>query len=371
MNQPPRYNQCLEGQSDAEAEFLNECSAKRLHHAWLICGPKGIGKATLAYRMSRYILVRGVHDTDENSLALDPVDNPPRQSKTIEKGTLFVDPDDPVFRRIAAGTHADFLYVERAEDQNSNKKRKDIVVADIRSVSAFLNKTPAEGGWRVVIIDSVDDMTVNAANALLKTLEAPPKHALLLLVSHNPGKLLPTIRSRCRPLRLKQLDSDSLNELIKRYVPEEKVEEASSIVRVADGSIGRVMMLLEEDGIEICQLVNKQLSNKQLSNIGGLDAGVIDKLGEVVVKDSTGENFRMLWVILNHWLADMVKTTMVSGVGNRGKISDWIDIWEETNNLFQMSESVNLDQRHVILKTFFAICAVARGNSRASLRMDV
>ncbi len=150
-----------------------------MHHAWLITGAPGVGKATLAYRFARRLLA-GVQPGD----------------------TLAVDPASPVFRRVAVGSHADLLTVEREWDDKKSRLRGEIVVDDARAISAFLRLTPAEGGWRVVVIDGAEHMNRNAANAVLKMLEEPPPRAVLLLTCAAPGRLLPTIRSRCRRLAL-------------------------------------------------------------------------------------------------------------------------------------------------------------------------
>src|SRR5205814_6509761 len=157
--------------------------AGRLPHAILLSGPRGIGKATFAFRLARFLLA-------------GPEDLPAEMFGETEKGGLAIDSESGVFRRVASGGHADLLTVERAYDPRRRRMRGEIVVGDTREISAFLRLTPAEGGWRVVIVDGADEMNRNAANALLKILEEPPQRALLLLVAHSPGRLLPTIRSR-------------------------------------------------------------------------------------------------------------------------------------------------------------------------------
>ena len=184
-------NSILLGQAEAEASFLTAFNSGKLPHAWLICGPSGIGKATLAHRITRFVLTHGGPVAEGPGLFGDAL-------PAVEPTSLATDLESPICRRIIAGGHADFLHIQRSEDEKTGKLRKEITVNEVRAVGSFLSKTPAEGGWRVVVIDSADEMNANAANAVLKVLEEPPKRALLLLVSHNPGRLLPTIRSRCR-----------------------------------------------------------------------------------------------------------------------------------------------------------------------------
>ncbi|MGE4220885.1 MAG: DNA polymerase III subunit delta', partial [Alphaproteobacteria bacterium] len=206
----PRRTAGLLGHEAAEATILQLWQANRLPHAVLLSGPRGIGKATLAYRIARFILANGVHAAQEPSLFGDIA--PPPDS-------LHIGEDDPVFARVASGGHADLLAIERSVNPDTGRPRRDIVVDDIRKVTGLIRHTAAEGGWRIVIVDSADDMNQNAANALLKMLEEPPPNVLFLLVNHAPGGLLPTIRSRCRRLALSALPPDIFQRLLTELRP--------------------------------------------------------------------------------------------------------------------------------------------------------
>src|SRR6266851_3709932 len=194
----PRANPDLVGHEGAERELRRLDEVGRLPHAILLSGPRGIGKATLAFRLARFLLAKGVERAglDENGLAIDP-----------ESG---------VFRRVAAGGHADLLTIERAYDARRRRLRGEIVVEDAREITGFFRLTAAEEGWRVVVVDGAEEMNRSAANALLKVLEEPPRQALLLLVSHSPGRLLPTIRSRCRRFPLAALRGEVVMQLLGR-----------------------------------------------------------------------------------------------------------------------------------------------------------
>src|SRR5271169_1750093 len=192
----PRANPLLLGHEAAEATLLEAMRSGRMHHAWLITGPDGVGKATLAFRFARRLLA-GMPDGD----------------------TLALDPAHPVFRRVAAGSHADLLTVERAYDDKRKRMRTQIAVDDVRRISSFMSLTPAEGGWRVVVVDGAEELNQASANALLKILEEPPRRAILLLVCGAPGRLLPTIRSRCRRLRLDPLGPGAMERLLAAYLP--------------------------------------------------------------------------------------------------------------------------------------------------------
>lgn len=345
----PRNNPDLVGHDKAEAEFLAGFNAGRLHHAWLICGPRGIGKATLAYRMARFLLTRPVGDADAGpSLFGDDL-------PAADPDSLFVDPEHPVFKRLSSGGHADFKSIERAADPKTHKLRKEIVVGDVRGIGGFLSMTPAEGGWRVVVIDSADEMNMNAANGVLKILEEPPKRAILLLVSHNPGRLLPTIRSRCRRLSLGPLDDDEVDRLLAGYMPELSADERAGLGQLAEGSIGRALEFAGESGLQIYQEMSQVFAALPKLDIPGLH-----RLGDKIARDNTGDAFHMARDVINHWLNQRVKSGASNGGATPAGLEQWVEVWEKTNQLFRQADSINLDRKQVILNTFLSIEAAAR-----------
>src|SRR6202158_3625916 len=184
----PRQTAALFGHRDAEAALLSAYRSGRIPHAWLIGGAAGIGKATLAYRMARFVLAR------RNPLGVD----------VQRADTLWVDPSNPVARQVAAGAHGGLLTLERSLN-DKGVMRTVITVDETRETISFFGSTAAVEGWRVCIVDTVDELNPNAANALLKVLEEPPQQSLFLLVSHAPARVLPTILSRCRKLLLRPL----------------------------------------------------------------------------------------------------------------------------------------------------------------------
>src|SRR5476651_1086589 len=187
----PRETSALFGHAEAEQALLESYQSGRIPHAWLIGGPPGIGKATLAYRLARFVLA-----------------HPDPTSPAVQKATsLAVDPENPAARRIAAQAQGDLLVLERTINEQTGKLYTVIRVDDVRRSVPFFGSTAGEGGWRIAIVDAVDELQREGANALLKVLEEPPPRALLLLVSHAPGRELPTIRSRCRRLLLRPLDA--------------------------------------------------------------------------------------------------------------------------------------------------------------------
>ena len=190
----PRETTALYGHGDSEQALLDAYRGGRLPHAWLLGGPAGIGKATLAYRMARFVLA-----------------HPDPAASAVQKATsLHLDPEHPVARRVAAQAQGDLLVLVRTINEKTGKLRQDIQVDDVRRTVSFFGSTAGEGGWRVALVDSVDELNDEGANALLKVLEEPPRRALLLLVSHSAHRVLPTIRSRCRLLALRPLSHDDV-----------------------------------------------------------------------------------------------------------------------------------------------------------------
>jgi DNA polymerase-3 subunit delta' len=346
---PPIANSVLLGQSEAEARFLTAFNSGKIPHAWLICGPNGIGKATLAHRIARFILTHGGNADEGPGLFGDDLPQ-------TDPSSLATDLADPVCRRIISGGHADFLHIKRTDDEKTGKRRKEIRVDEVRAVGSFLSKTPAEGGWRVVVIDSADEMNENAANAVLKVLEEPPKRALLLLVSHNPGRLLPTIRSRCRRLLLKSLPERTIADLLAEFEPELLPEDATELAQISDGSIGRALHLAGEGGLEIYREITGILES-----LPQLDIPRLHKLGDKLARDNSGELFDRSSELINGWLVNVIRNTATVGQQSRqSSLDPWIEVWENTGRLFSQAKGLNLDRKQVILNTFLSIEGAAK-----------
>lgn len=239
----PRENPHLFGHEGVEQRFIDEFTHANQHHAYLITGPRGIGKATLAYRMARFALGQGFSAPAEApSLSLFG-DAPAPASKPL---TLAMDAESALFRRVASGAHSDLRTLEPGDET----KKPIISVEAARKIPEFLNLTPAEGAWRVVVIDAADQLNPNAANALLKTIEEPSARALLLLVSHEPGRLLPTIRSRCRHYALRAPDAAAFAATLQQLAPNIPHDTHAALYALSYGSPGYAMTLHQVAGID-------------------------------------------------------------------------------------------------------------------------
>lgn len=239
----PRERFDFIGHEDAEAELLAAWKADRLPHAILLGGPQGIGKATLAYRLTRFVLSGG------NQAARD----------------FSVAPDHPISRQVASLSHPDLLVLRRVKEEDKKAISQVIRVEDTRRITSFFGSTSAYGGWRVCIVDAVEEMNAASANAILKLLEEPPARSLFLLISHTPGRLLPTIRSRCRRLTMKALAPGEVAQalaMLSQAIPELDPAQLASAAEASQGSVGRALSLLlgGEDGLEILHLTRELLS---------------------------------------------------------------------------------------------------------------
>ena len=215
------------GHDKAVDAFSSAWASRRLHHAWLLAGPKGVGKASFARAAATRVLAEAA-------------------GPAVDLPNLDTPDDHPMAKLLAAGSHPDFRWLERLEKDKGGLAR-NISVDQVRSLGDLLAMTPSMSPWRVIGIDSVDDLEASAANALLKMVEEPPANTLFFLVSHAPGRLLPTIRSRCRRLDFAKLSDDAMTSLLSRSLPETNSAEIARLVEFANGSLGRALAIAELD----------------------------------------------------------------------------------------------------------------------------
>ena len=214
------------GQDRAVEQFATAWASRKLHHAWLLAGPKGVGKASFALAAARRVLAEA---------AGSPFDVPGIQT----------DDDHPIVKLVEARSHPDFRWLERLLNEKTGNLNRNIKVDQIRELGEFLSLSAALSPWRVVVIDTVDDLETEGANALLKMLEEPPPNTLFFLVSNAPGRLLPTIRSRCRRLEFQKLEDDVMTSILARHAPEVSAAENKRIVSMSFGSAGRALAFAE------------------------------------------------------------------------------------------------------------------------------
>ena len=345
----PRENPHLAGHDAAASTLMEAWGSGRLAHAWLIAGPRGIGKATLAYRFARFVLAGGEGGGGDG---------------------LAMPPEHPIFRRIAAGGHSDLAVVERGLGDRG-RLRAEIVVDDVRAANAFLSLTAGEGGWRVVIVDAAEEMNRNAANALLKRLEEPPSRVLFLLVSHAPSRVPATLRSRCRVLALSPLPAPALDGLLAEAMPTLPAAERRMLGLLAEGSPGRAAALAEQGGVALYRRLIGLVGT-----LPALDARPLHELADGLSGRDGVDRMRTLAELILWWLGRSIRAaargelqTMEEVVpGERASaalmegaaLDRWVGVWENLGRSFADADGLNLDPRQVLIGAFSALREAAR-----------
>ncbi|HJN59508.1 MAG TPA: DNA polymerase III subunit delta' [Alphaproteobacteria bacterium] len=344
----PRENPAFCGHERALGTLHQAWGSGRLHHAWLLSGPRGIGKATLAFRFARFVLAGGPGNAAE------------------EGAPLYLAPEHAIFRRVASGGHADLITIERGINEKTGNPRTEIVIEDVRRVSRLVSLTPGEGDWRVIIVDGAEDMNRHAANAILKHLEEPPPQTLFLLTSHAPARLLPTVRSRCRSLSMRPLPDSLMADLIAGQIAAGLgAGEREILTSISEGSPGRALALSVHGGVELYEKLIDILGD-----LPNLDIRAVHGLGDKVARRDGNEAFRTLTGLLVWWLGHLVCDGAKPGgrrgispredaLGRRllakGDLEHWARVWEKLSHLFARAEAVNLEPKQVILNAFTAL----------------
>ena len=359
----PRLTADLIGHGAAEARVLDIWQRGRLPHAWLITGPRGVGKATFAYRFARFVLKHGLtHDSGPSLFGDAPA----------QPASLHVGEDDPAFRQMVQGAHPGLKVLERPWDEKKGKRKTEIPVDDVRKLVPFFGTTSSAGGWRVAVVDTADDLNRSSANALLKILEEPPQRGLLLLVSHAPGRLLPTIRSRCTQLALGPLDDGSVSKILATRLPELVTADRDALVRLADGAPGRAIELAGEGGLDLYRQTAGLLAALPSVDVAGLHT-----FADKVARRGADEAYAAFIDLLLQWLARMVRRgaghaapEVVSGEGAvmdrlaaARPLDEWVDVWEKIRRLVARSDAVNLDRKQVVLSIFATLERAARADA--------
>ncbi|MFT3808586.1 MAG: DNA polymerase III subunit delta' [Micropepsaceae bacterium] len=316
----PREARRVFGHEAAEATLLKAVNGQ-MPHAWVFGGLKGIGKATLAWRLAKALLQRG------------------RSRAALE--TLDSDPSHPAVRRLMAGAQADVLSLRRPADPKTGKIKNDLTVDEVRRLGEFYARHAGEGGIRIAIVDSADNLNRNAANALLKTLEEPPPDSLLILIAHRPRALLPTIRSRCRMLTLSPLSDDELSTALGAVAPD--MEQSTALVRMAAGSVGGALELAAHDGPGLDAALRTIAARR------GRDANAAHALANELAAAAAAPRFRLFLDRLQAGFAEGAR------LGDR----EALEAWKMTGDLARAEDGLNIDKRSIVLRLLERYAALA------------
>jgi DNA polymerase-3 subunit delta' len=317
----PRQSYELDGCEVQERAFLDALALGRLHHAWLLTGPRGVGKATFAFRAARRLLGAA---PDEG------------------RGLLGASPDDPVCRRIEASAHADLTVLSRPFDEKRGRYKGVITVDEARKLPDAFASTAGEGGWRVAIVDAADDLNANAANAILKTLEEPPRKAVVFLVAHAPGLLPATVRSRCRRLAFTAPGETAAAAVVERILGVDAAT-AKEAARLARGRPGEAARLAEAGAPALAAQLDRLFT--ALPRLDGEEAQrLADKLSG---REAESEDARAYFF---EALRDLALARARAGTG----VEAWAALWEHADRLERDLDGLNLDPRLVVLEALGA-----------------
>lgn len=351
----PRETPALYGHDQAEREALEAVASGRLHHGWLITGEEGIGKATFAYRFAKFLLAQP--------------ETPPPGIATLDSS------DERTARQIAGLSHPGLFVVRRGWDAAGKKTRQTVAIEDVRQLRHFLQHT-AVTPWRVVIVDSADDLNPNSANAILKSLEEPQPRTVFLIVSASPGRLVPTIRSRCRMLRLEPLGESDLQRAVTQSCalagrPAPEAGEMRALGLWGRGSPRRVLQLLDKEGLAIANLLTALFAG-----LPTLDRGALQRLvGLTGRRDS--EAYTIAFDLIEEFLAGAARASVLEQdegrlphLGALGRLmtpdslADWGELWETIREARGEAERLNLDKAALMLTVFDKIERTAKASAR-------
>jgi DNA polymerase-3 subunit delta' len=344
----PRQPQTVLGLAAAEQAVLTAWTSGRMPHAWLIAGPKGIGKATFAFRVARFIL------------SGERVPNP---------ASLDI-PDSDVTNRLVAGfSHPRLLTLERGWDEKNKRLRKEIAVEDVRRLTRFLAMRAEPGEWRVCVIDATDDLNRSSANAALKAIEEPPARCVFLLVCNSPGRVLPTIRSRCRRLNLRALPEADIAAILTTRRPDLDPGDAAVVARLAEGSPGRAIALADAGGAGL----HRDLM-AVLERLPRLDLSRLHSFAESLARPTAEPAYRAVCDLLRGWMARLAGATGIDGavplpapeaalverIRRDIPLEGRVALWDKVTALIDSADRANLDRKLVLMTAFHAIEAAAK-----------
>ncbi|MGO4386124.1 DNA polymerase III subunit delta' [Microvirga sp. 2YAF29] len=324
----PRDQFAFFGHQEGEAAFLEGLRSGRLHHAWLIGGPQGIGKATLAYRVARTVL-------------------DPKKTNDSSIGSLDISPDAPSARQLSALSHPNFAILRRAPATDKKAASTTIPVDAVRKALNMFGSTAADGGYRVCIVDSAEDLTISSANALLKVIEEPPPRSLFLIVSHAPQRVLPTIRSRCRRLLLRPLADSDIKAVIGSLgepwadSPEHLVDQA---LAYGEGSVQRTLELLDEDKVAFIGQITRLLDG-----LPRADTKQVFALAEALAKRDADDSYELALETVERWVSGRLHQQASLGAA---RLAPLVEVCEKISRSAREIDVFNLDRRPFILTLF-------------------
>lgn len=327
----PQENTRLFGHDEAQAFLAQSYRAGKSHHAILIEGPEGIGKATLAFRFAQHVLSHPVPG-EAPAEVHDP------------------DPQSPVFRQVAAGASHNLLHITRPVDPKTGKAKSGITVDEVRRAGRFFGQTSGGDGWRIVVVDTADDLNRNAANAILKMLEEPPKRSMFLVLSHAPGRLLPTIRSRCLPLRLRPLADDDLRRALDHLGLPVPADKAERVMQLSGGSVAQAIKLINYGGFDVMEAFAEVLKQQ-----GPGQRKAIHKLADAVAQRDNDTLYAFFCDLVMQHVAEAARQAAVEGRTQHA--FDLSQLHAGLAEQFGVADAYNLERKQTIIGVLAEVAA--------------
>ncbi len=347
----PNQNINLSCTQNQEETLLNAWKNNKLSHSWIFSGIKGVGKATLAYKFAKFLLT--ADETKKDTYTSLEIDETNPILKLIEKNScpnlLTIERDyiktdkDKLAKMINKGD-------EITEETTDNLKKSAVIKVDeVRKINEFLSMTASNNNWRIVIIDSVDDMNRSSANSILKILEEPPAKTIIILISHNPSALLPTINSRCSKLHFNGLDNQTLDKLINKAIIDINEVDIKKLTNLARSSIGNALFLYKAEGLLIYDMLVEIFAS-----LPKLDASA---LNELIKKSLTNDDsYNAFKFILLNLISQFTKNNNdLSDIASKLTPLVWSNIYNDIVKLLNDVDNLNMDRKSTIMNIFFNI----------------
>lgn len=327
----PRETMALVGHGQAEQALLAAYTSGRPHHAWLIGGLEGIGKATLAYRMAKFVFAY------------------PDPDRIRDAADLSVPGNNIAVRQVISQSHPDLMVLRRSVGEDGKTISTQIKVDHVRKLLTFFGSTAGSGGWRIAIVDTADDLNAAGANALLKILEEPPPRSFLFLIAHHPGRLLATIRSRCRKLALHPLPPADC--IMAAKIARADLDEAmlAAAAQIAGGSVRRTIALASGDSL----IVHRSLQ-ALLDHLPDVETSAAHALADLCAGRAGDEVFELFLGFLQDWLHARLRLDAPE------RLARWAEVWEKLRQTASDVEIYNLDRKPFVLSTLSMLAAASR-----------
>jgi len=351
----PNKHQNLYGHESLEKEFINLWEKNSFPHAIILSGQKGVGKATLAFKISRFILSKNGEIEDKNySLLLN---------ETKSSNNLNIDIDSIIFKEIYNNVNQNLIILEQKTDDETSSSN-EIIVDEIRKLKLFFERKSINMNWRIAIIDSVDDLNINASNALLKILEEPPEKSLIILISHAPGNLLKTIKSRCVEFKLKSLNFCNFKKILSTVKSDLKDYEVEYLGTLTNNRPGYSIQIIERNGIEIYNQMLKIFNEMPQFNIE-----MLNKLDVLVNKRNNINSYNILINLINGFIHRAIlhiyniernknieffddEIQIFNNLFNEDNIINVINTWFSSKDIIDKAEIFNLNKKSVLFDFF-------------------